>query len=68
MNKHAWVCTTCLMKAGLKADEVTESCIGRQGKCTCEICGSVQDESWFKHAVVAGLPVEMQEALKSPFA
>ena len=66
-DKHAWICKGCLLKAGLDPDGVGESCIGRQGKCTCDVCSCVQDSSWFKHAVVAGLPEELQQVLASPF-
>lgn len=47
--KYQWICVGCLIKAGFDPEKVTESCVGRSGKCTCYYCGCVQDSSWFKH-------------------
>jgi hypothetical protein len=61
---HLWVCTACLMKEGVDPDKVTESCIGRFGKCTCHFCGSTQDGSWFRHILPIDLPPGLQEKLE----
>jgi hypothetical protein len=64
MSEHVWVCTACLIRTGADPDKVTESCIGRYGKHTCDICGSVQDGSWFKHMLPCDLPQALQDELE----
>jgi hypothetical protein len=58
-----WVCLGCLIGAGVRPESVTESCIGRQGECTCQFCGCEQDSSWFKHACVDSLPEVLRAKL-----
>jgi hypothetical protein len=62
---YRWVCSACLFSAGVDPDKVTESCLGRFGKITCEVCGSVQDSSWFRHVQPQDLPKELRVKLEN---
>ena len=58
---HVWVCKGCLLSVGINPDKVTEACIGKGGKHTCEFCGCIQDGSWFSFMCFDSLPLELQQ-------
>lgn len=66
--KYIWICKGCFLAAGVKPDDVEESCIGGLQKFSCAACGTTQDRSWLKHVHLTSLPQELQDKVRENVA